>query len=141
MCAEELEKIALVCGITTESREPIDSLHTKFGVRPPMLYHGKSQSEGATRWASLYAPFDIVYIDGGHSHDEVVYDIRSYGDMLKLGGILVMDDASCGLNMPSNIWRGQNDVYVAAKNQLDNSKQYRHLFAIGHNRIYERVTK
>lgn len=39
-----------------------------------------------------YAPFDFIFIDGGHTYDVVMADWRNYWPMLKEGGLLAMHD-------------------------------------------------
>jgi hypothetical protein len=139
LCAERLVKSAYVMGITPEELEPIYALHIHFDSVLPSLLREKSQSEKAFMWAHGHSPFDIVYIDGSHAYGDVVSDINNYGNMLRKDGLLVMDDASCYLNMPPHIWTGHNDVAMAVRDTLEGSPEYKHLMAIGHNRIFRRI--
>ena len=38
------------------------------------------------------ASLDLIYVDGDHSHDAVLSDLRLYWPKLKVGGVLAGDD-------------------------------------------------
>lgn len=81
--------------------------------------------------------FDIVYVDGSHNFEDVVKDIKLSKKLLKIGGYLVMDDASSKLNMGNGIvFRGWGDVAEAIDEELASDVNYGHLFACGHNRVW-----
>jgi cephalosporin hydroxylase len=80
--------------------------------------------------------FDVVYVDGGHRYEEVLDDIRFYGDQIKIGGYLVLDDAS--YFQPGTVyWKGHESVSRAAEG-IDR-KKYKNILNVGHNRIYQRL--
>jgi len=39
--------------------------------------------------------FDLIYIDGGHRYEQVLEDLAKYSRLVRPGGYLVLDDASC----------------------------------------------
>lgn len=43
-----------------------------------------------------FAPFDMVHVDGNHDAEHVREDIRAYLPLLRVGGLLIMDD----INLP-----------------------------------------
>jgi hypothetical protein len=52
--------------------------------------------------------FDIMYIDGNHSYENVLFDIRSAKRLVKIGGFICGDDleaqgSECDLNIIKNI--------------------------------------
>jgi hypothetical protein len=108
---------------------------------------GMSQDRYTVDSAEKYAPFDIVYIDGSHEYDVVKQDIENYATMLMPGGILVMDDASCFMNMPpfsqdkgyNRCWPGIPTVSEAVRDHLETRGDFVHRLAIGHNRVFEKV--
>lgn len=96
---------------------------------------GYSQDEAIKANADKLS-FDVVYVDGGHRYEEVVADIDFYGDRVKHGGYLVLDDASWF--QPGTVfWKGHESVSRAAEN-IDRTK-YRNILNIGHNRVYLRL--
>jgi len=87
--------------------------------------------------------YDMLYIDGGHTFDVVSSDIKIYKELVKVGGYLIMDDASTYLNMPKGImrmdWFGILEVSHAIKLYLETDDRFQHLFAVGHNRVWRRI--
>lgn len=80
--------------------------------------------------------FDVVYIDGNHQYSVVKKDIAFYGERVRHGGYLVLDDAS--LSLPgTRFWKGHPGPSRAA-DELD-PKCFRNVLNIGHNRVYLRV--
>lgn len=143
LCANKIGKSAAVAGVTIEPRpDLIDETHKHFGVPMCYLHYGtRSQNIAPLKWTLEFGQFDVVYIDGAHGYDDAAYDIALYGVQLKIGGILVMDDAGWGLNLPDGIYRGHKEVWMATRDILDNGPHYKHLFAVGHNRIYRKVAE
>lgn len=115
------------------------------------ILQGLSTDPAIHRRAAERAPFDVVYIDGSHDHDVVVNDLRHFAIHVSRGGFLVMDDASCDLNLPrqfrapgtrapeEKVFRGYEDVSRAVRELVDPNPDFRHLFACGHNRVWQRV--
>ena len=102
----------------------------------PQLLAGMSYEPNIVADAKMYGPYDIVYIDGGHTYECVAMDIFNYVPLVKRGGFLVMDDASWFLKFRPEIWRGYESVGTAIRDYLDTRLGPEHLFAIGHNRIW-----
>lgn len=108
---------------------------------------GKSQSADVILEADRCAPYDILYIDGCHEYIAVGQDIENYAPMLRSGGILVVDDASCYLNMPpftsevgyNRCWAGIQQVSDAVRDFLEPRTDFVHRFAVGHNRVFQKV--
>lgn len=80
--------------------------------------------------------FDLIYIDGGHRYEEVLEDIAFYGERVKPGGYLVLDDAS--FYEPGTIFfKGYESVSRAAE-EMDKNK-FVNVLNIGHNRVFKRA--
>jgi len=80
--------------------------------------------------------FSIIYIDGDHSYDTVVHDIRSYSGLVDTGGFLIMDDASC--NLPgTKFWKGHQSVSDACEIIEDHG--FKNVLNVGHNRVYQKI--
>ena len=88
--------------------------------------------------ASELAQYDIIYI-GCHDYEVLCQDIKNYVPMLKVGGYLVMDDASLLLENPFGRFLGHQDVCRAIKDNIDGRLDLQHLFAIGHNRVWQKT--
>lgn len=119
-----IRSIEVWCGIPEENRARI--------VR------GFSDDDEVKRECRAFAPFDLVYIDGCHDYDVVVNDINTYGDMLKSGGLLVMDDASTELRLPRGIWPGHADVGRAVREVLEPMHIFARVGSVGHLRVWRK---
>lgn len=85
--------------------------------------------------------FDMIYIDGSHDYEDVLSDIELAHKCLKIQGLLVLDDASSRINLgPSPEFYGHEDVARAIDDVLINDQNYVHLFALGHNRVFKKVS-
>jgi len=63
-------------------------------VGPDLSYPGAdTRSAAAIRLASEHAPYDLLFIDAGHSFRDVEHDYLSYGAMVRPGGIVAFHDA------------------------------------------------
>ena len=80
--------------------------------------------------------FDLIYIDGDHSKEGAMHDVRSFAPKVSLGGMLVMDDASLSLEMDLP-YRGRPGPSKAA--ELLPSLGFRNILNVGHNRIFQKV--
>ena len=107
-------------------------------IENTIIIPGLSTDENVKEAAKTESPYDVVYIDGGHDYETVINDIDLCDQILKPGGILVMDDASSELNLSKTHpgFPGHPDVAKAIIDDLDKRNNYKHLFACGHNRVW-----
>jgi predicted O-methyltransferase YrrM len=84
--------------------------------------------------------FDLIYIDGSHDYIDVVSDIDLANECLRPGGFLVLDDASSRINLGTSpkFW-GHEDVAQAIEDKLVDNAEYKHLMALGHNRVFKKI--
>jgi spermidine synthase len=52
-----------------------------------------TRSAAAITLASRHAPYDLVFIDAGHSFADVQHDYLHYREMLRPGGVIALHDA------------------------------------------------
>ncbi len=71
-----------VC-LVGEDAEPLDERHPGADTR----------SAAAITLAARYAPYDLVFIDAGHSYRDVEHDYLHYREMLRSGGVVALHDA------------------------------------------------
>lgn len=58
-----------------------------------IYYTGLSQSDEAIKWAAEnIAPIDWLFIDGGHSYEEVSEDYIAYSPMMNRRGVIAFHD-------------------------------------------------
>lgn len=103
------------------------------------IIEGYSQKQAVIEKVAADAPYDIVFIDGSHDYDDVVADLKNYGSMVKVGGYLVMDDSSLYVPGAYGRFLGHPDVSRAAADVMDKDVRFRHLYAIGHDRVWTRT--
>jgi len=126
---------------TLEYAEIIDNLQAWSGIpvgRRAQLIEGYSTDPGVKRRCRGSAPYNIIYIDGGHDYNVVANDIITYSEMIADDGYFVMDDASCELNMPEGIWPGHVDVGRAVRELLQPDQRFVERLAIGHLRVWQK---
>lgn len=120
----------------------IRQIHERFGIdswATTKLLRGFSNDDAVIRMARSNAYYDAIYIDGCHDYEVVVSDINYYAPMVRPGGFLICDDASALLQMPGNRYVGWEPVSRAVHDVLVPRTDFRHLFAVGHNRIWQRI--
>jgi hypothetical protein len=81
--------------------------------------------------------FDLVYVDGGHTYPEVAHDVSFYGNKVKIGGYLVLDDASY-YQPGTKFFKGYASVSDAVE-EIDKNK-FNNVLNVGHNRIFRRIS-
>lgn len=125
--------------------EAIQFIYSQFNLdgNDLSIIEGFSNNQNVINMAEKEGPFDLVYIDGSHDYEVVCSDIINYSKMIKKGGYLILDDASCNLNIPDGLirlnWRGLPDVCRAVSDTIEKDINFDHCFAIGHNRIFQKI--
>lgn len=127
-------------------RNRIKALHEKFNVRQPTIIQGMSYDPRVKSQVRRLPAFDLVYIDGCHDFDVVVDDLETYvnSPILKPGGYVVIDDAANDLDIPDDLiptnFKGLQDVTDALLACALQSRGFKHVAAVGHNRIFKKGT-
>jgi hypothetical protein len=103
------------------------------------LHIGLSQDPAILRDVREDGPYDCIFIDGCHDYEVVVADIKAYLPLVKVGGYFVMDDSSLYIEKPYGQFLGHPDVSRAAKEYLTEAAGVRHIVAVGHNQVWQRV--
>lgn len=114
--------------------EAIRIIHEQFDVPMPEILAGRSQEPEIYRHAPQ---LDLLYIDGSHDESDVRQDVANY--KVKPGGLVIFDDASCGLDIPtdedSSLWfRGLEGPSVVAD---DFARDHKEILTVGHNRVFQ----
>jgi len=122
-------------------RQHILDLYQHFGLEfdDSQLIVGDSTNEEIIAKAKMIGPYDIVYVDGCHEYKYVKLDLEYYGEMVKIGGYLVVDDSSNNLDMPYGYFTGIQDVSNAVRDIIEPSLQWEHKLAIMHLRVFKRI--
>ncbi len=114
----------------------ITVLHDHFRLKQPRLVVGDSTSTAVQEFPLGYGPYDVVYVDGCHEYDYVVKDLQFYAQLIRPGGLLVVDDSACFMKQPWGYFQGIQDVSTAVLTVLDPDPTFKHLFAVMHNRVW-----
>lgn len=120
----------------------IEDIHRQFGLpfsAERALIVGDSTNADVQARVAPMGPFDIVYVDGCHEYDYVESDLRVYGAMVKAGGYLVVDDASCRLHLPWGMFPGIEPVSKATETAIiSHPDVWQDCLAVMHNRVFRR---
>jgi hypothetical protein len=83
--------------------------------------------------------WDMIYIDGGHDHDDVIFDYHLCYKNLRKGGLIIFDDASLytEYSPPAFSFAGHPGPSFVARKYADNQMEF--LGSVGHNNIYRKV--
>ncbi len=121
-------------------KQDIETIHDKFGLENSYIIHQSLSTDPDTIETMSLFDFDVVYIDGGHQYDVVVSDLKHYSPLVKLGGLLVIDDANCDMHMPWGFFQGIEDVTKATLEwHEENKDEFEFMFNVVHNRVFRRV--
>jgi hypothetical protein len=90
------------------------------------ILNGFSQEQRILNIIKNMEQFDIIFIDGSHNYEDVCNDIKNYIPYLKVGGYLVLDDASLYIDNPYGIFLGHPDVGRAINDTLDTVNNLKH---------------
>jgi hypothetical protein len=88
----------------------IQDLHEYFGLNPPGIIKGLSNEPWVIQAVKDLGKWDVLYVDGDHSFDGCLNDLKNYAPLIKKGGYLLVDDAGHYMNMPHGYFRGHKEV-------------------------------
>lgn len=120
----------------------VSTIHKQFNVADKYtIYKGLSTNENIIQQTLNIAPYDIVYIDGGHTTVVVTSDLTHYPNMVKKGGYLVIDDCCNNMSMPWGFFQGISSVTNAVLEweKTEISKEFEFQFNVVHLKVYKRV--
>jgi len=116
-------------------------IHHELDLKPDYtIYHGLSTEERIIEKAKSTAPYNILYIDGGHTKEVVESDLLYYPQMIKSGGYLMIDDCCNDMKMLWGFFQGIQPVTDAVleweKTQI--GKDFEFVFNVVHLKVYKR---
>jgi len=122
----------------SDYEKDIRTIHSRFNINQCYcIFKGLSTDNRFMRCAYDGSPYDIVYIDGGHTYEVITSDLRHYPNMVNVGGYLVVDDACNDLHMPWGFFQGIDAVTQAVKEWENPNFEFQ--FNVVHLRVYKRV--
>ncbi len=120
-------------------REIIKQLFARFELPLEKInvFRGFSTDEEILR-QTQHMKFEVVYVDGDHTFEGAMHDLRHFGPKVVRGGWMVVDDAGCSLP-GSRFWKGHEAVSEAV--EILPSLGFCNVLNVGHNRIYEKISE
>lgn len=119
--------------------EDIARIHNEFKLSPPHIFKGSSDDIKIVEAATNFL-YDVVYVDGNHSHEGALFDLNTYSPVVKSGGYLVIDDAACRTKQPFGYFQGIDTVCAALEDweKTELAKSFEFQFNVVHLMIYKR---
>jgi SAM-dependent methyltransferase len=119
----------------------IKNLHAQFHIpfSEGQIIKGDSTDPEIQEQARKRGPFDIVFVDGCHEYDFVVKDLKVYGEMVKPGGYLVVDDSSNFLHLYWGAFPGIEDVSRAVRDVIETDPKWKQVFVVMHDRVFRKI--
>ena len=105
------------------------------------LIQGYSYDEHVKEQVRLLAPYDMIFIDGGHDYRTILNDIKLCAPLIKQGGYLVIDDSANHLNTGFS-FKGYPDVSRCVDELLPPlgwNASFKHLFNAVHDRVWQKI--
>lgn len=119
------------------STDDVWTLYNKFNLNPlhTTLIQGNSLNPDIV--SKIHDKYDMVYIDGDHSYEGALSDLRNYGAMVRTGGVLVIDDCANDTQVPEGYFGGIQTVTDALNDYLkENKGAWRFCFSLVHIKVY-----
>ena len=150
LLSEMSERKPKIVGITPLYDKPfgdydrlpfIKKIYEKFNLNlsNTTIFDGLSQNTEIMKKAKFLATYDMIYIDGDHSYNATVSDIKNYSKMIKNKGFLIIDDCCNYKNHATGVFRGLLDVSNAVKDTVEYDSEFKELVTCMHVRIWQRV--
>lgn len=108
---------------------------------------GDSVDPETVETAAALGPYDCVFVDGGHTTEIAAADLRNYAPLVRVGGLLVVDDCANRFPQPWGFFAGIREVSDAVDAALPPfgpadafGCRWRHLGNVMHDRVWRRET-
>jgi Methyltransferase domain len=109
-----------------------------FALKEPALLKALSTDPEAVAFVRARM-WDCIYIDGNHDYEVVRADWDLCANAIRVGGLVVLDDASLGTEFkpPAFAAAGHPGPSQVAR-EIDRAR-FREVLRVGHNRVFERT--
>lgn len=121
----------------SDYKADIKRIHNEFNLTQPRIVKGLSTDPDIIDEVQYMAPYDLVYIDGGHTYDVVVQDMKNYSPLASR--FLIVDDCCNDIPMPWGYFTGIEPVTKAVNEWEAGQKKFKLLFNVVHNKVYKRI--
>jgi len=115
--------------------QDVQETFEELNLKKPTFIKGFSSDDKAVKYIKN-KKWDLIYIDGGHDYEDVLFDYKLCLENLADNGIIVIDDSSLytDYNPLSFAFKGHSGPSLVAREYAD--KEMKFLGAVGHNSIY-----
>jgi hypothetical protein len=110
---------------------------SKFSLPNPNLHKGfstNSEMVGVIKSKK----WDLIYIDGNHDYDVAKFDFDNCSKMLKVGGLLVLDDSSLNLTYNPNFYASKGHPGPSTVADEISKNDFVEILTVGHNRVFQK---
>ena len=117
--------------------QDIQDTFEELNLAKPTFIKGISSDDNTVEYIKS-KKWDMIYIDGGHDYEDVLFDYKLCLENLADGGIIVLDDASLYTDYKpvSFAFKGHPGPSLVAREYA--VKEMDFLGAVGHNSVYRK---
>ena len=117
--------------------QDIQETFEELNLEKPTFIKGFSSDDNAVEYIKS-KKWDMIYIDGGHDYEDVLFDYKLCLENLADGGIIVLDDASLYTDYKpvSFAFKGHPGPSLVAREYADKEMDF--IGAVGHNSVYRK---
>lgn len=127
-----------VYGSDVDYYEDVVQNHQRFNLPLPEFCRAFSTSEDGARFIAS-RPWHMIYIDGNHDYAVAKSDWNECARSLAPNGIIVMDDSALRSDFRPPAFSTAGHPGPSQVVQEIDSSQFKEIFAVGHNRAFQRL--
>jgi hypothetical protein len=109
-----------------------------FGLPAPTLLKAYS-TDPPTIALMRSCAWSLIYIDGSHEYEIARQDWENATDVVRLGGILVLDDAALGTAYRPPIFATAGHPGPSRLAEEIDRSRFQEILQVGHNRAFQRI--
>ena len=122
----------------TDYYSDVISNFTHFNLPPPVLHKGFSTDEGMLPVIQS-AQWDLIYIDGNHDYGVAKYDFTIAAQNIKMGGLIVLDDASFNTDFIPPLYSTAGHPGPSKLASEIDTNLFEEILSAGHNRVFKKL--
>ena len=121
----------------SDYKKDIETISQKFKVKTPKIFKGLSTDRELIDLVLLEGPYDLVYIDGGHTYEVIKSDLEHYPQLATK--YLIIDDCANNLDIPFGMFAGIEPVSRSVDEWDENQKLFNFLFNVVHIKVFKKI--
>lgn len=118
--------------------EDVRNTFKELNLEQPELVKGFSRDKKSVEYIKSKS-WDMIYIDGGHDYEDVLFDYKLCLESLNKGGLIIIDDSALYTDYEPNSYSfaGHPGPSLVAREYAD--KEMKFIGAVGHNGVYQKI--